>query len=193
VEPELEAPAIPAENALGEAFDFLNAVWELHFKRPLLRLRSLAADGRLALPCRNRGEFDNAMSALDDLLKLLDIADDLLPEGKRGIPKDHTFARLQALLEPGLEQGDKLSGGDHGGLIHHQHRPRIQLGSPLPEVQQQPVHRPRVGESLIGQSHRGDPGRGAAEDLVAGQLEDPLPPSRPQQRAQAADPGVHAG
>lgn len=106
MEPELEAPAIPAENALGEAFDFLNAVWELQFKRPLLRLRSLAADGRLALPCRNRGEFDNPMNALADLLKRLDIADDLLPEDKRGIPKDRTFARLEACLEPDLDQAD---------------------------------------------------------------------------------------
>ena len=34
------------------------------------------------------------MSALDDLLKLLDIEDDLLAEDKRAIPKDRTLARL---------------------------------------------------------------------------------------------------
>jgi hypothetical protein len=106
VEPELEAVTIPAEKMLGEAFDFLNAVWELHFGRPLLRLRSVTSTGRLSQPCRNRSEFDSAMSALDDTLKLLEIGDELLPAEQRGIPKQHTFKRLQACLEAGLDEAD---------------------------------------------------------------------------------------
>ena len=33
------------------------------------------------------------------------------------------------------KEGGELAGGDHGGLVDHQHRPPVQLGSPLAEVQ----------------------------------------------------------
>jgi hypothetical protein len=104
VEPELEAVTIPAENMLGEAFDFLSAVWELHFGRPLLRLRSVASTVGSRSRAGTASEFDSAMSALDDTLKLLEISDELLPAEQRGIPKQHTFKRLQACLQAGLDE-----------------------------------------------------------------------------------------
>jgi len=117
VEPELETATIPAEGMLGEAFDFLNAVWELHFRHSLLRLRSVTAAGRLSQPCRSRSEFDSAMSALDDTLKLLEVGDELLPSEQRGIPKTSTFKRLQACLEPGLDEADTARLLDAVGLL----------------------------------------------------------------------------
>jgi hypothetical protein len=70
-----------------------------------------------------------------------------------------------------LEEGGELPGGDHGRLIHHQHRPPVQLHPAMLEVEQQPVDRAGVDEALISEADGGDPGRGGAEDLVAVQLE----------------------
>ncbi len=46
------------------------------------------------------------MSALDDTFKLLEVGDELLPSGQHGIHKTSTFDRLQACLEPGLDEAD---------------------------------------------------------------------------------------
>ena len=56
----------------------------------------------------------------------------------------------------------------------------VQLDPATLEVEQQPVDRAGVGEAFVGQADGGDPGRGAAQDLVAGQLERlPGQPQRP--------------
>jgi hypothetical protein len=48
------------------------------------------------------------------------------------------------------KEGSELSGGDHGGLVHHQHRPVVQLRPAMLEVQQQPVDRAGVGKAFVG-------------------------------------------
>jgi hypothetical protein len=78
------------------------------------------------------------------------------------------------------KEGGELTGGDHGGLVHHQHCPAVQLHPAMLQVQQQPVDRAGVKEPLVGQADAGDPGRGGPEDLVAVQLERlPGQPQRP--------------
>jgi hypothetical protein len=69
------------------------------------------------------------------------------------------------------EQRGELAGGDHGRLVHHQHRPAFQLCPALLEVQQQPVDGAGISEAFLGQADGGDPSRSAAVDLVAVQLE----------------------
>jgi hypothetical protein len=48
------------------------------------------------------------------------------------------------------KQGGELSGGDHGGLVHHQHRPVVQPRPATLEVEQQPVDGAGVGEAFVG-------------------------------------------
>jgi len=84
------------------------------------------------------------------------------------IPNQH---HLRPCMVNMLHQGGELAGADHGRLVHHQHRPLIQLDPAMLKVEQEPVDRSCVGEALVGQADSGDPGRGAAVDLVAGQLE----------------------
>jgi hypothetical protein len=90
------------------------------------------------------------------------------------------------------EQGGELSGGDHGRLVHHQHRPPVQLRPASLEVEQQPVDGAGVGEAFLGQPDGGDPGGSTAEDLGAVQLERlPGQPQRPG--LAAAGPPDHHG
>jgi hypothetical protein len=56
------------------------------------------------------------------------------------------------------EQRRELSGGDHGRLVHHQHRPAVQLRPTTLELEQQPVDGAGVGEAFVGQPDGGDPG-----------------------------------
>jgi hypothetical protein len=93
------------------------------------------------------------------------------------------------------KEGGELSGGDHGRLVHHQHRPAVQLDPATLEVQQQPVDGARISEAFLGQTDGGDPGRGGAQDLVAVQLEGlPGQPERPGlAAARPADHHGHAG
>jgi hypothetical protein len=65
------------------------------------------------------------------------------------------------------EQGGELAGGDHGGLVDHQHRPVVQLLPSMLEVEQEPVDGAGLAEAFVGQADGGDPGGGAAVDLVA--------------------------
>ena len=99
----------------------------------------------------------------------------------RSSPTSTTLAPARSACRAGGE----LAGGDHGRLVHHQHRPAVQLSPATAEVEQEPVDRAGVGEAFVGQADGGDPGRGGAEDLVAVQLE--RLPGQPQ-RPGLADP-----
>jgi hypothetical protein len=48
------------------------------------------------------------------------------------------------------EEGGELAGGDHGGLVHHQHHPAVQLRPTLAEILQEPVDRAGISESFVG-------------------------------------------
>lgn len=97
--PEAVRAAVPVSpRELPTAFDFLDATWRLAFGRPLLRFRSAEAVAGLVLPCSTREEFAQRLSELADLIKLMDISDDLLPEDKKALNKSETLNRLRAVL-----------------------------------------------------------------------------------------------
>jgi hypothetical protein len=77
-------------------------------------------------------------------------------------------------LRPGLlrvvEQPGELAAAEHAGLIHHQHRPGIQLLLSSLEVAQEPVAGGHLLEPLPLQAHSGDAGRGGGQEPVAVQL-----------------------
>jgi hypothetical protein len=85
---------------LAEAIDFLDASWRLAFgkDRRLQRLPTLRAVAELATPVTDRAEFDAKLTAIADLFKSWTIPDDLLPEGRRDIDRDHTLVRLEAAV-----------------------------------------------------------------------------------------------
>jgi hypothetical protein len=68
------------------------------------------------------------------------------------------------------EEADQLAAAQHGGLIHHQHRPVIQLLAGAVKLAQEPVAGGHLLEPLPLQAHSRDPGRGRCEQPVAVQL-----------------------
>jgi hypothetical protein len=103
-----------APEALPEALDFLDATWRLAFGRKyrLLNLRSAADTATLVADCTTRKDLVACISALDDVLKCMRIADELLADADRTAEEtkgDRTLNRLAACIrnkiaEPGLSQ-----------------------------------------------------------------------------------------
>ena len=77
-------------------------------------------------------------------------------------------------LGPGLlgvlEEAGQLAAAEHAGLIHHQHRPAVQLLAAAVQVGQEPVAGGHLLEPLGLQGDGGDPGRGTGQGPVAVQL-----------------------
>ena len=93
-------PLVPySPRELPTALDFVNAIWKQVFRRPLLRLRFVEKTIALALGCANHDEFRSRLDDLNELFKLIDVPDDLLPEEKRQIDKRATFNRMTACIE----------------------------------------------------------------------------------------------
>ncbi|SRR6266849_1889059 len=112
----IDSSAVFVPRALPEALDFLDATWRLAFGKghPLLRLRRTEDVLTLVDPCASRGDFKSAVSVLDDLIKQMLIADDLLDAADRADPNnqgDKTLNRLTACIRrklPTEAQADAL-------------------------------------------------------------------------------------
>jgi hypothetical protein len=118
--------------AIEQALDDLDVRWRLAFEnRHLVRLPGAADVSILALPCGTRDEFERRLSVLADIIKRLDIPDELLPSGTELPETSHTLRRLELLFEA-RELEDSLgqvrtaistlrnvnslrAGGQHGG------------------------------------------------------------------------------
>ena len=113
--PEALKAAVPVSpRELPMAFDFLDATWRLAFGRSLLRIRSAEAVAGLVLRCPTREEFAQRLSELADLIKLMEISDDLLPDDKRTLNKSETLKRLGAVLA--LKFGGEQTGASDGAI-----------------------------------------------------------------------------
>lgn len=111
LEPEVVSPIIPLSPlALPEAFDYLDTLWRLAFgrKHGLLRLTTMTDMAQLAQPCTTRTDFESMMSALANILKSMNIPDDLLHKGSPMVSKDHTLDRIEACLKHRLEEENYL-------------------------------------------------------------------------------------
>jgi hypothetical protein len=109
VEPEL--PGVPVTPTMvAEAIDFLSSVWRLAFgkQHALLTLRTMVNATVIGQPCTTRDSFIAATTALDDTLKGMSIADELLDPADLAadaqredaqLRKDLTFNRLRACLK----------------------------------------------------------------------------------------------
>jgi hypothetical protein len=101
---------------LPEMLDFLDATWRLAFgkDKPLLRLKTATGTSLLSKPCRTRGDFIAAISALDDLFKSMTVAEDLLgdPEKAKDENKgDKTLNRIGAALRSRIKEPADLDVG----------------------------------------------------------------------------------
>jgi hypothetical protein len=96
----VEAPTEPTMSPLSlpEQLGFLDTVWRVAFKRPLLQLGPAAHVAGLALGCASREEFTARLSDLADVLDSLHVSADLLPS-------DQAAAR-GALIRVGLALGE---------------------------------------------------------------------------------------
>jgi hypothetical protein len=137
--------------AVEQALDDLDVRWRLAFQnRHVVRLPGAADVSVLALPCGSRDEFERRLSVLADIIKRLDVADDLFPPGTDLPQVTQTLRRLEVLFESKLA-GDELdrvkvavatlrnvnqlrAGGQHGGdAAKDRARAADALGVPLDE------------------------------------------------------------
>lgn len=129
------APAVDSvpPQAIEQALDDLDVRWRLAFgNRRVLRLPGAADVSVLALPCGSRDEFERRLSSLADIMKRLDIPDELFPSGTELPEPTHTHRLLELLFESRLADEDHLGqlteavstlrginqlrvGGQHGG------------------------------------------------------------------------------
>src|SRR5262249_52083828 len=108
IEPIQENIAVPSSPlALPEALDFLDTAWRVAFckRRALLKLRVTTSSAKLSQPCTTRMDFESQLSALDDILKMIDIPDTLLTKPE-DIKKDQSFLRLLNCLQKHLDESD---------------------------------------------------------------------------------------
>lgn len=81
------------------ALDFLSMVWKQAFGAPLIQLRSVEKTSALAFPCSTQDELRARLGDLNDLFKLMDIPEQLLPSVAQGkIDKSQTYSRIEACL-----------------------------------------------------------------------------------------------
>lgn len=90
--------------ALTVALDYLDAIWRLKFGggKNLLRLPSAASTAALETNCSTRDEFRSRLSDFADLLKRLNVPDELIV-GAEKPPADQTFKRLESCLKSILD------------------------------------------------------------------------------------------
>lgn len=107
-EQEYTLPAVLSSLTLPEALDFLDICWRLAFDKhkALFRFKSALDMAMLSLSCTTRDELSTRLSALANILKSMDVPDELLSAAKRQIPKDQTFTRLLDCLEGRLDAAD---------------------------------------------------------------------------------------
>lgn len=67
-QPTVGARAHPSSLSVVEAIDYLDTVWRLHFREPLINLPGATKTASLSLPCATSDEFVARLSALADLL-----------------------------------------------------------------------------------------------------------------------------
>jgi hypothetical protein len=89
---------------LGDAFDHLDAVWQLAFGKGhrLLQLKRAAEVIGLTQPCATAEEFDSRVSDLIEVIKALEIQDADVPEALRSKPKEESLNRLVGALQTRL-------------------------------------------------------------------------------------------
>lgn len=106
---DVETTATPetAPQSILQALDDLEVRWRLAFGQSIVRLPGAEEVSSLAQPCSTRDEFERRLSSLSDVIKLLDVPDQLLPAGD-GLPeKSHTLARLELVFELRLTDEDR--------------------------------------------------------------------------------------
>jgi hypothetical protein len=89
-------PEPPHPRALAGAIDYLDAVWQLRFKKKLVKLESLERAALLALPVHSADGFDTALSAFADIVGHLSVPD------QPGASDQHPLTKLGAFLPPRL-------------------------------------------------------------------------------------------
>jgi hypothetical protein len=98
---------LPAQ-AIPEALDFLNSAWRNSYGRPLWHVRQMAGVAGLALAVGSRSDFESRLTYLADIVKLLEIEDDLLEPNKVGKLKgDATLDRLESALRTKVAEADR--------------------------------------------------------------------------------------
>jgi hypothetical protein len=107
-EPLPSVPYSPRE--LPTALDFVNTIWERVFDHPLLRLRSVEKTAALSLDCATHDEFRARLEDLNELFRLIDIPDNLLPDSENPIPKVQTLARMETVLQVRLGKEPAFDG-----------------------------------------------------------------------------------
>lgn len=112
---EFESPpdVVLSPLTLHELFEFLDARWRAVFREHLVATRRGIAFGKLATPCTSGSDLDEKLSALANVMKGLEVRDELLKEehvSNENYKSGRTFARIESALERALaDDGDALA------------------------------------------------------------------------------------
>ncbi len=108
-EVEFETPANEPQHelALHELFEFVDARWTVAFKNHLISSRRGLAFGKLATPCETGADLEAKLSALTQLMKGIEVPENLLKEEHRGQEEyraGNSLARMRSALERTLAE-----------------------------------------------------------------------------------------
>ena len=98
--------AVPVQ-AIEQALDDLDVRWRLAFGRSIVRLPGAEEVSSLARPCSTRDEFERRVSTLADILKLLEIPDEVLPPAEKLPERSLSLARLEMLFDARLAEEER--------------------------------------------------------------------------------------
>ena len=119
------AVAAVSPQAIEQALDDLEVRWRLAFGQSVVRLPRAEEVSSLAQPCSTRDEFERRLSSLADIIKLLDIPDELLPTADKLPEKSLTLARLELLFNERLAAEDRAEVAQAIGTLRNINRLRV--------------------------------------------------------------------
>ncbi len=104
---EFETPEDEPQHALAlhELFAFVDARWKVAFGDHLISSRRWMAFATLTTPCETGADFEAKLSALAQVMKGIEVPDELLKDGHKDLDKygkGKSLARMRSALERGL-------------------------------------------------------------------------------------------
>jgi hypothetical protein len=102
---EAEDTTVLVTMALPEAFDYLNATWQVRYRHhgPLVRLLTAVDAAGISHGVNSRSEFEERISDLADIVTNLHISDEVLPAGLAEERRKGSLSRLDAALGASLD------------------------------------------------------------------------------------------
>lgn len=124
VESVATVQAVPPQ-AIEQGLDDLEVRWRLAFGQSVVRLPGAEEVSSFAQPCSTRDEFERRLSSLADIVKRLDIPDELLPAADNLPERSLTLVRLELLFNARLADEERAEVTQAIGSLRSINRLRV--------------------------------------------------------------------